>query len=230
MVKKESQDIIPIWEILLIIALFVLFSYFANTYTKTLRATFSESILSIVLYIVIFVLAVVIAPINSEPFIPVASQIWGWVLAGSLTLIGWTLGSVIAFLIARRYGASFLQKFIPLEKIQKFEQLIPQEHVFWSVVFLRMTIQVDLLSYVIGLFSKISVKQYFFATLIGLAPLAFLLAYLGELPLFYQLLAISMGLLLLLLGILIALHKKKEIEKSMQKSRSKKFAKSPTLL
>lgn len=220
MVKKDSRDLIPIWEILVIIFLFILFSYFARTYTETLRATFSESILSMALYIVIFALAVVIAPVNSEPFLPIASQIWGWILAGALTLIGWTLGSVIAFLIARRYGAIFLQKFFPLEKIQKFERLIPQENMFWSVVFLRMTIQVDFLSYVIGLFSKISAKQYFFATLIGLAPLAFLLAYLGELPLFYQLLAISVGLLLLLLGILVALQKKKKIELSYQKNKS----------
>jgi len=202
---------LALWEILIVIVLFILFAYLAEIYVQPLRETLSKSYLSMVLYVFIFILAVVIAPINSEPLIPLASHVWGWVLAGTLTLVGWVIGSFIAFLIARRYGLSFLERFFSLEKIQKFEKLIPQDHLFWSIVFLRMTLQVDILSYILGLFSSISARKYFFATLLGLTPFAFVLAYVGELPLFYQLLALSTGLLLLLLGILVALKKKKEM-------------------
>ena len=218
-----EKSFIQVWEIVLIIVLFFVFSYLTQSHIKTLRAVLGTSVLSMGIYVLIFIIAVVIAPINSEPLLPIASQAWGWMTARSLTLVGWTLGSVIAFLIARRYGLAFLQRFVSLGKIRQFEKLIPQEHVFWSIVFLRMTVQVDFLSYLLGLFTRISTKKYFLATFIGLAPFAFLLAYLGELPFSYQLLALSTGLLTLLLGIIIALERQKSLERKNKPFKSLSF-------
>ena len=205
--KRYANTLIN--EIILILILFIIFSYLAQIFKTELQETFGNSILSMMLYLFIFIIAVVIAPINSEPLIPVASQIWGWFIAGLLTLIGWSVGSFIAFIIARRYKVPLLKKFISLKKITKFEKYIPQNHLFVSVIFLRMTIQVDLLSYILGFMTKMKPVSYFLASLIGLAPLAFTLAYVGELPLIYQSLALSIGVLVLLLGILITLKREK---------------------
>ena len=207
--STQKKQIISGWEILLIIIFFLLFSYLTKSNIDTLKSFMGQSYGSMFIFFCVTAMAVIIAPINSEPLIPLASNIWGWQIAGLLTLLGWTLGSLVAFVIARRYGISLLKKWVPIKKINELEKFIPHEHVFWSIVFLRMTIPADLFSYVLGLFSEISTKKYLLATFIGLVPFSFALAYVGELPLFYQLMALSTGLLVILLGILIALAKKK---------------------
>jgi uncharacterized membrane protein YdjX (TVP38/TMEM64 family) len=69
---------------------------------------------------------------------------------------------------------------------------------------LRIAIPVDLLSYALGLFSKVRYRDYALATIIGISPLAFILAYLGTLPFIFQMIALSVALVLILSGFIIA--------------------------
>jgi len=62
-----------------------------------------------------------------------------------------------------------------------------------------MTVPVDVLSYVLGLFSRMKSAPYFFATLIGVAPFAFVFAYAGTLPFLYQMEALGLALFVMLL-------------------------------
>lgn len=138
----------------------------------------------------------------------------GVFIAGLLSIIGWTIGSMIAFLLARKYGVSLIKKFIPLNKINKLEQKIPKENVFWGIVFLRMIIPVDILSYALGLFSKIKFKRFTLATLIGVSPFAFIWASLGIVPFVLQIVVLSAALIILLVGYLIKtdLKRRKKIK------------------
>src|SRR5436190_11643689 len=54
------------------------------------------------LYVILNVLDAVMAPGATLPLIPVAARVWGRVPAALITTAGWTLGSLIAFLMARR--------------------------------------------------------------------------------------------------------------------------------
>ena len=112
--------------------------------------------------------------------------------------------ALIAFCLARKYGIPLIEKFVSMEKITQIENKVPEKNVFWSIVFLRMVLPVDVLSYALGLFSKISKKKYVLATLIGISPFAFAFAYLGRLPIYYQIAAFSTGILIFLSGWLIA--------------------------
>lgn len=133
--------------------------------------------LGMIFYVFITAIAVVIAPISTFPLIPIASIAWGFVISAILSIAGWTIGAQIAFMIARRFGKPLVQKFISLEKLEAFEKRIPEKNLFWSIVLLRMTVPVDLLSYALGLFSKISYSKYFWATIIGVTPFAFIFSY-----------------------------------------------------
>jgi len=124
-------------------------------------------------------LVVVVAPLTIMPLIPVASVIFGPFLAGLYTIIGWFLGSVVDFILAREYGKPLLSKIISLESLEKYEDYIPRKMEFWWVVLLRVVVQVDLLSYALGLFSRISLWKYSLATLVGMAPMAFVISYAG---------------------------------------------------
>ena len=72
------------------------------------------------------------------------------------------------------------------------KRYIPQD-VFWSIVVLRLVMPMDLLSYLLGLFTHISWGKYVAATALGVTPPAFLLAYLGKLPHAYDIFAFGIG-------------------------------------
>jgi uncharacterized membrane protein YdjX (TVP38/TMEM64 family) len=86
------------------------------------------------------VLAVVLAPLAALPLIPIASALFGPLMASIYSVIGWTVGGVFAFLIARYAGRPLLSKFISFEDLARYERLVPQEMAFISLVLLRMVI------------------------------------------------------------------------------------------
>ena len=135
----------------------------------------------------------VLAPVTTIPLIPIASNLWGWQIAGALSVLGWFLGAMVAFEIARRYGIPIVKKFVPLKNLRSFEGMIPEKNLFWGVVFLRLIIPVDILSYTLGLFSRIGRGKYALATFIGIIPFSFLIAYLGTVTLKYQIIALVVG-------------------------------------
>jgi len=71
------------------------------------------------------------------------------------------------------------------------------------VVFLRVGVPVDVLSYGLGLFSKMPLKDYFFATLLGVSPFAFVFSFLGIFPIYYQIFALAAALTIMTIGLKI---------------------------
>lgn len=134
----------------------------------------------IISFILLFTLVTVIAPLTALPLVVPASAIFGPFLTSIYSIIGWTLGAMIAFLIARYLGKPILTSFVSLEKLEKYEKYFGGRVEFFGLVLLRMVLPVDLLSYAVGLLSKISFKKYMLATVIGITPFAFIFAYIGD--------------------------------------------------
>lgn len=155
------------------------------------------------LYITLNVIDAVIAPGITLPLIPIAVRVWGRAPAALATTTGWTLGSLLAFLIARRWGAPLVRRLTSLERIRALRRYIPQ-NLFWSIVVVRMVLPMDVISYVLGLFSGIGWRSYVAATALGLTPSAFLFAYLGKLPHGYELIALGIGAMAIVGGVLVA--------------------------
>jgi uncharacterized membrane protein YdjX (TVP38/TMEM64 family) len=180
--------------------LFLASAYLTQVYKNDLVLLIGEgSLVGIAAYTCIAILTTVIAPLSSVPLLPVAANIWGPVVAAIASIIGWLLGALIAFGIGRRYGRGLVEKIVSKERLMSIEKRVPKENLFWSIVFLRIAVPVDVLSYVLGLFSNISWRTYTLATLIGITPFAFVLAYTGTLPLRYQLIAVATSLVVILL-------------------------------
>ena len=209
----KNERISSIIGIIIIISLFFIFSYFLQKYLDFFKTYFDIGIFGMFLFILIVALSIVLAPVSSVPLFPLATGLWGWVIAGVLGVAGWIIGAVIAFLLARRYGVSLVSKFFPMKKIHRFESKIPHENVFLSLVLLRMFIPFDGISYLFGLFSNMKLKSYTTATIIGLIPSTFLIAYLGSLPLIYILILSPIFLLVFFLGLLVAYRRLKKKRK-----------------
>lgn len=184
-----------------IFALFFLASYLTQTYEEEIKLFVqTDGNIGMFIYIIFTATAVVVAPISTLPLIPLASMLWGWLIAALLSIVGWVLGSQIAFLLARTYGKPLIEKITSLEKIKSFENTFSKKNIFWFVVFLRMTVPVDVLSYAIGIFSNMKAAPYFLATFIGVTPFAFIFAYTGTLSIGTQIITLAeIGILLFLL-------------------------------
>ncbi len=164
------------------IALF-LFAFFilsSDDVIEFIRQFMGEGVGGMFAYVVVLVFAVVVAPVTVLPLIPVASALFGPFLTGVLSVIGWTLGAYIAYLLARHVGRPVLRYFVPLEKIDALEQKFRRGDEFVGLLLLRIVTPVDLLSYAVGLFTSIKAKTYIVATALGVAPFSFIFAYGGQ--------------------------------------------------
>lgn len=211
-----NSKIKAILELFVILLIFVFISYLVQSNLYFFQNLIGKNILTgIIIYFFIVILAIVVAPIASTPLIPVISNLWGWQLAVVVSVISWTIGSVIVFILCRKYGVKIVRRLVSLKEIHKFEKKIPEENLFLSTVFLRMIIPVDILSYALGLFSKIKFWQYTIATFIGIIPFTILLSYLGTIPFIYQIIILLITLIIILSGLIIqqSIKRKNKIKK-----------------
>ena len=155
------------------------------------------------LYITLNIVDAVVAPGATLPLIPVAVRVWGHVVAALTTTAGWTAGSLIAFLIARRWGYPVVRKITSIERVRAMRRYIP-ENLFWSIVLVRLVLPMDVISYVLGLFTDIGWPTYVAATALGLTPSAFVLAYFGKLSHAYELIALGAGTMAVVTAWLVA--------------------------
>ena len=132
-----------------------------------------------IVYIFILVSAVVYAPMTGTPAILIASSVFGAFPTAIMSVLGWTLGSAIAFYLSRRFGRAFLQKYFDLDKIDTLLLKIPEDSLFLFIVILRLTLPIDIVSYTLGLTKSLSFTRYIVATFIGVIWFSFAFAYMG---------------------------------------------------
>ncbi len=181
---RLKKEILSLFAIAVI---FVAITYFTQQNIEIIKELLSRGgKFGFLLYILVTVAAIVAAPLTSIPLIPLVVQVWGVFLTGIFSIVGWTLGSLAAFWVARRFGTAAVSKVESLERIRAVAGRVPEKKMFWYLLFLRMTIPVDILSYALGLFTDISWRMFFATTLIGVIPVTFLLAYVGSLPVILQ--------------------------------------------
>lgn len=177
--KKELINYIV--GVAAIVAIFIVVSGIVALNEKELKAfIYRHETGGALAYIVLGIIATVVAPLSSLPFLPLVSLLYGWFWAAIFSIISWSIGSLIAFWIARTYGKSIVKRFVSLERVEKIEARIPKERFFWTIVLLRIIVPVDALSYALGLFSTMRTWEYMLATVVGITPFAFVWAYFGS--------------------------------------------------
>lgn len=142
-----------------------------------LEGAMQHTALGGVFFVLALVSAVVLAPVAALPLIPLASVLFGSFLASVYSILGWTVGGIIAFAIARYVGRPVLSRVVTLDTLARYERLVPKEMAFLTLVLLRMVVPVDVLSYAVGFLSAMSFRSYALATLIGVTPFSFIFAY-----------------------------------------------------
>ena len=207
-----------------IIAIFAIISYLAQNELMDLGFFSDNAAIIALFYIAILVAEAIIAPINTMPLIPLASAVFGWWQAAIYTLIGWTLGAFVVFVLCQKYGKLLIRKLVSLEKLEKYERIIPTEHIFLNIIILRLFMPIDIVSYALGLFTNIKKWHYLLATLIGYAPLAFFVAHLSEIETKYQIIGAAVCLAVIAVEGALLIRKKRlmdEVKLLMEKTKKK---------
>ncbi len=139
-----------------------------------------------IVYIFINALSIVIAPLGTGFLIPVAANTFGPVYAALYSILGWFIGSILAFHLSRRYGYGQVSSLKVSQRVKEIEKSVSNKKLYILVTLLRMALPVDVFSYALGLFSNISYKMFIITTLIGITPFAFLFTYASVLPIWTQ--------------------------------------------
>lgn len=156
-------------------------SYFTSERIKVWLESFGT--LAPLYYITMMSLAVVISPIPSLPLDIASGAFFGPILGTIYSIIGASTGAVISFLISRFLGRAFIERYLGghvnfctncsdriLTKIVFLSRLLP-------------FISFDIISYGAGL-TKMSLRMFVLATVIGMIPLTFLYNYFGSVLVF----------------------------------------------
>lgn len=123
------------------------------------------------LFVGMVFLQVIVALIPGEPLELAAGYAFGAMEGTILSMIGIALGSIVIFLLVRRFGQEFVELFFPKQELKRLAFLKNPE-IVKVLAFILMTIPgtpKDLLSYFAGL-TPLTLKQWLKIVLIARIP------------------------------------------------------------
>jgi len=155
------------------------YRYFLNP--KVLKAfVLSFGPYAAVIFVVLQGLQVVFAPIPGEVTGFVGGLLFGKLGGAILSTIGLTLGSCLAFAIARLLGASFVHKIVKKEYIDRFDYFITHKGLYITfILFLIPGFPKDSLCYLLGL-TRMRWADFIFMNVFGRLPGTLILTLEGD--------------------------------------------------
>lgn len=154
-------------------------SYLRPVIARAGEVVGNQGIVGVLAYVAILAVAVVLVPLSSVPLLPLAATAWGVFLAGVLSIFGWWIGSLAAFLIGRQFGLPVLTRLVRTSRLEEWEAKLPTHATFFSIVLIRLVFPVEIPSYVLGLTKTVGFGSYAIASLIGMTPFAFVMVAMG---------------------------------------------------
>lgn len=115
----------------------------------------------IIFFIVQFV-SVIIAPIPSNVSAVVGGMMFGMWGSFFISMVAIISGSIVVFILARKFGRSFTNKFVSHKVSDKYEQIISSKRgeLLIMLMFLLPFLPDDIIGFLVGL-SKMSLSRYF---------------------------------------------------------------------
>ncbi len=125
----------------------------------------------VVFFIFVTVIQVIAAVIPGGPLEVAAGYCFGPFKGALICDLGMTIGSLIVFLLVRKFGMAFIEIFISREKIEslKFLKTTGQSRLVIFILFLIPGSPKDILAYAVGL-TDLSVVSWIFITSVGRFP------------------------------------------------------------
>ncbi|MBL8325881.1 MAG: VTT domain-containing protein [Rubrivivax sp.] len=162
-----------------VVVLFAGGLWLARQFAEPLQQLLSEhAAWAVALFVASSALAVLVPVASNLPLVPLMVPVFGpWWTALSL-LLGWLIGATASYALGRHAQRGVLRWLPSARRHADIDRLVRPGHRLLSLVSLRMTFPVDVLSYALGLFSRDTrAWEVALSTLIGAAPFALLFAW-----------------------------------------------------
>jgi len=164
--------------ILLTVVLFVALSQWSQQHAVLLQdLTTQAGFVGVLSYILIMAASIVFAPLGTAFLLPVAATSYGPFWAAIYSIVGWTIGSLGAFFIARHFGFKKYKETEFMRRIQSYEASVPRLQFYGLIILFRIALPVDGVSYALGFVSTISYPAFLMTTILGITPLAFVFTF-----------------------------------------------------
>ena len=178
-------DLLPSWRngaaVVLMFAVAALVAREAGPWLE--REGARHVVLGMALFLVTSVIAVLAPMLTNLPLVPFAAMAYGPAWTAALLLSGWIAGAALSFALGRSMRDAIVQRFPSVRRHADIDRLIDPHHPLLSLVLLRMTFPVDVLSYALGLFSRrTSALDNALSTTLGAAPFAVLFSAVPVMP------------------------------------------------
>lgn len=173
-----------------VLAIFSAAMLLAREFATPIQAVLSlHPRLAILIFVATSAVAVLVPLLSNLPLVPLAVLTWGPAWTALLLLLGWVIGAAASFALGRHARPLILRQFPSVNRHANIDRLIHPRHRIGSLILLRMTFPVDVLSYALGLFSRNTTgTENAVSTAVGAAPFAVLFALYPALPAPIQLL------------------------------------------
>ena len=160
------------------VALFGLGVWVAWLYGQPMQALLAtHPALGIAVFFATSLLAALVPVLTNLPLLPLALLVYGPEWTALTLLAGWVLGAALSFALGRHASRLILRRFPGVQHQADIERLIHPQQRLWSLVMLRITFPVDVMSYALGMFSpRTTTVANTASTALGAAPFAVVFA------------------------------------------------------
>jgi uncharacterized membrane protein YdjX (TVP38/TMEM64 family) len=131
-----------------------------------------------VLFILLSALSAMVAFFSSALLLPVALHAWGKTVCVLLLWVGWMLGGVCAYGLARYWGRPLVRRLTSTDLLARYEQRISRHTPFGLVLLFQLAVPSEIPGYVLGL-ARYGLRRYLLVLALAELPYAVGTVYLG---------------------------------------------------
>jgi uncharacterized membrane protein YdjX (TVP38/TMEM64 family) len=130
------------------------------------------------LFVLVSALSAMLAFFSSAVLVPVAVQVWGlWGTIG-LLWVGWIVGGVLAYTIARTAGRPMVARLVKAEALARYESRVTDHAPLGLVLLFQLGLPSEIPGYLLGL-ARYSLPRYLVALAVAELPWAIVTVLLG---------------------------------------------------
>lgn len=208
--RKHTIGILLILVAIFIFAISFQIQSFVEVSFTTLKNFIELHLVSgLLIFIGLSALSAMLSPFSVVPFIPAAILVWGPVSTMGIILLGWVLGGMVSFALARYLGRPILRKFMSFEVIDRYLKQLPEKLEFELIMVFRLALPSEIPGYTIGL-TQFPFQKYLLATILSEIPFAVISVYASEAFLEKQYIPLVMWIIVatLIIGIMFNVLRK----------------------
>lgn len=221
MQKRKIKNNYLLAVIILIIVVFILtyfWGYLTDFFSNSQKIrgfVTGFGMLAPLALVILVIFQIIVSPIPGTASGIVGGYIFGTFWGGFYVAIATVIGHMLAFVLARRFGKSLVERAIGTEKLKKFDKIVRSNTFILFLIYLLPGFPDDSISYIIGL-TKLKTKIMLLIATVG-ALGSFVTAFLGNSMAEYNIYLAVLIFIGIILASLIVYKFKDDIDKMMLK-------------